>query len=74
MKAHFSFSESNEIVYCKRCGQIAGEPTKCTHGYESHDFRRTSEPLVCRRCGATVGTASLCTHGYESHDFRSVLE
>ena len=74
MRAQFSYSESSEVIYCRRCGQIAGEPTKCTHGYESHDFRRTSVPVICRRCGASIGRATNCTHVYESHDFRPIPE
>lgn len=72
METSFTYSESNEIIYCQRCGQIAGEPTKCTHGYESHKFTKTKVPLICSRCGASIGRASNCTHGYESHKFAKI--
>jgi hypothetical protein len=71
-RASFSYSESDEIIYCKRCGQIAGSPTECTGGYTSHNFARTQEALVCIRCGATIGQATMCTGGYSSHDFRKI--
>lgn len=71
-RASFTYSESSEILFCRRCGQIAGRPTKCTHGYTSHDFVKTQKMVVCARCGAAIGEASDCTGGYTAHDFRSI--
>jgi len=70
MKASFMYSESEEIIYCRRCGQIAGEPTKCP-GYSSHDFASTTSALVCARCGVFIGKATKCP-GYSSHKFQRV--
>ena len=70
MRTSFTYSESEKIVYCRRCGQVAGEPTKCP-GYTGHDFASTTVPLVCARCGAMLGHASKCP-GYTGHDFRQM--
>ncbi len=70
MEKTFTYTQSDKIIYCKRCGQIAGEPTECP-GYTGHDFVSTKVPLVCERCGATIGRASKCP-GYTGHDFIKV--
>jgi ribosomal protein S27E len=68
MKTSFTYTESDKIVFCRRCGAIAGEPTKCP-GYKSHDFATTTAPLICERCGASLGHPTKCP-GWKYHSFR----
>jgi TIR domain len=55
--------------YCRRCGAVPGNSTKCTGGYSHHDFVRGNGSFYCRRCGAVPGAPSTCTGGYSHHDF-----
>lgn len=72
MRTEITYSESSDVVYCKCCGQLAGEPSKCT-AYTEHSFARTTVSLICKRCGASIGRSTRCT-SYTCHDFRSVPE
>ncbi|MFC1785535.1 hypothetical protein ACFL0J_07915 [Candidatus Neomarinimicrobiota bacterium] len=73
MSPRITYTESNEIIYCKRCGQIAGEPTECTGRWKAqHDFAKTKKDLTCARCGTSIGFRSNCIGGYESHDFKEI--
>jgi RNA polymerase subunit RPABC4/transcription elongation factor Spt4 len=70
MEVEYRYSESNQLVYCKHCGAVAGQPTECPR-FESHDFRSTKVPVVCSHCGAVPGRPTECPR-FESHDFRPV--
>lgn len=58
-----------DVVFCGRCGQVAGEQSICTGGYTHHEFRPGSEHDLCSRCGVTAGKQTRCTGGYTHHEF-----
>ena len=60
---------SSAIVYCSRCGGLAGERTYCTGQYTHHDFARGSTGDYCSRCGASAGAKSYCSGQYTHHSF-----
>lgn len=72
MKATFSYSESSELVYCRNCGAIAGEPTECPVYSDGHRFTKTKEPVVCRNCGAVPGRPTECPVYSDGHRFAPV--
>ncbi len=70
MERSFVYQEGSKIVFCERCGALAGAPTECPR-YSSHSFVSTDAPVVCEHCGAVPGPPSDCPR-YSSHDFREV--
>jgi len=59
------------VIYCRRCGALAGQRTTCPGG-ASHDFVQGYREIYCQRCGLGIGTPLLCS-GNRSHDFRQFL-
>jgi hypothetical protein len=59
------------VMYCRRCGAIAGTQSECIGVYTYHDFTSGSGTVYCSRCGVTIGKRSKCIGIYTYHDFRS---
>jgi hypothetical protein len=57
------------ILYCSRCGHLAGWRSTCTGIYEQHAFVKGSSQDYCSRCGASPGPATTCTGIYTHHAF-----
>ncbi len=70
MKIVVMEGEGGTMVYCKRCGVLAGAPSECC-GWKSHDFASTTVPVVCSQCGAIPGKAINCK-GWNSHYFKPI--
>ena len=60
-----------KIVYCSRCGTLAGQKSECTGIYTDHDFVSGTGTIYCSRCGTLAGQKSACTGIYTHHDFVS---
>lgn len=60
---------ASALVYCARCGHVAGEPAACTGQYSHHEFRRGSKTDYCSRCGVQPGKGGSCTGQYAHHSF-----
>ena len=60
------------MVYCERCGAVAGVPTECP-GWKSHSFASTEVPVICEHCGTIPGKPTECP-GWKSHKFVPVPE
>jgi hypothetical protein len=58
------------LVFCQRCGVIAGKPTPCPNA-DSHDFVQApvNAKVVCKQCGATPSTQPTKCPGHTSHQF-----
>ena len=59
--------EGGVMVYCKKCGVIAGTPGPCP-GWQTHSFATTMVPVICKHCGAMPGRATRCP-GWQRHNF-----
>lgn len=62
-------SKGAELIYCDRCGQTAGEASRCTGAHTHHAFTTGTPQDYCSRCGASPGTSSRCTGAYTHHAF-----
>ncbi len=60
---------TKSIVYCQRCGEIAGSRSECIGLYTAHDFVNGSGVIYCQRCGQKVGGKSECIGLSTSHNF-----
>jgi hypothetical protein len=60
-----------EMVYCKGCGALAGEKTRCL-AWDSHSLASTTVPVVCYVCGTIPGNPTYCHVHHNEHDFRAV--
>lgn len=58
------------IVYCNRCGSLAGEKSICVGSYKNHNFLTANATnIYCNRCGVMTGKKSTCTGAHISHNF-----
>lgn len=62
------------LIYCSRCGCVAGTQSVCTGAYTHHDFRTGVHATYCRRCGLKVGTQGVCTGAYTHHEFVNMAD
>ena len=76
---NFKCQFGEKVVFCKRCGQLAGTPKKCLAnpggGYFHHVFITAPAGIyVCTRCGATIGQniPTKCIEGYFLHNFEKI--
>jgi len=67
MKILIVEGDSGTMVYCKRCGAIAGTPSKCSE-YNSHTFVSTTVPVICKHCGTIPGKPTECSP-FNPHSF-----
>lgn len=62
-------TNNGKIVYCRRCGALAGQQSTCTGLNTYHDFVTGSGTIYCKRCGIAVGKQSECTGLNTYHNF-----
>lgn len=66
-------NEKNLIIYCKYCGALAGQESKCPvgdHGY--HTMIKSNEMVVCKYCAKHPGNPTKCPVG--DHGFHTFVE
>ena len=61
--------KATDIVYCSRCGTIAGEDAICNGNYTHHNFQKGLETDYCSRCGVLPGHKGDCIGNYLHHSF-----
>ena len=58
-----------KLIYCSRCGHLAGKKSTCTAGYTHHSLNSGATRDYCARCGVSPGNQTTCTGGYTHHVF-----
>lgn len=63
--------KNKNILYCRRCGEIAGTQSTCTGMYTKHDYVTGNGFIYCSRCGSKVDKKSVCVGTFTHHDFKA---